>query len=230
MRRALLPLALAALALGAPAARAAKVTTMVVGRQRVLHAPALVTLKQRTVKVGGRRCAVGARTPLAALAGLHMTLRLHDYGRCGARTGAASSLYVTRIGPDAPSGANGWVYKRNHRAGSVGAGVASLRGGDRLLWFWCRMQPTGGCQRTLQATPERAVAHPGKPLRVTVRGYDDDGHGTPIAGAAVRLGGAAAVTGSDGVATVTVPTAGNLRLTATAAGLVPAFGELVRAG
>ena len=229
MRRAL-GLAVAAVALTAPAAQAAKVTTMVVGKSRTLHAPARVTLEQRTVKVGGHRCAVGARTPLATLAALHMTLRLRDYGACGSRPSAASGLYVKRIGPDAFSGANGWVYKRNHQAGSVGAGAAKLRGGDRLLWFWCRMQATGGCQRTLAATPERAIAHPGEPLRVTVRGYDDNGHGTPIPGAAVRLGSAGAVTGPDGVATVTVPTAGNLRLTATAAGLVPAFPELVRAG
>ena len=38
-----------------------------------------------------------------------------------------------------------------------------------------------------------------------MRGYDDNGRGVPVAGALVRLGGAQALTGADGVATVTAP-------------------------
>jgi hypothetical protein len=105
-----------------------------------------------------------------------------------------------------------------------------LRNGDRLLWFYCHMQASGGCQRTLEAVPDRTTAAPGEAVRVTVRGYDDQGRGVPIEGATVQLGGASATTGADGVATVTVPAAGRLRLTATKAGTVRAFPGEVRAG
>jgi hypothetical protein len=84
--------------------------------------------------------------------------------------------------------------------------------------------PSNGCQRTLEARPERATVAPGAPLRVTVRGYDDSGAGVTVAGATVRLGAATAVTGGDGVAVLTVaPGAGTLRLHAEHAGMVRAF-------
>ena len=59
---------------------------------------------------------------------------------------------------------------------------------------------------------------------MTVRGDDDNGRGVPVAGALVRLGGAQALTGADGVAVVTAPaTPGRLRLTAERTGLVRSF-------
>ncbi len=67
MRAAALPILLAALVAAAPA-DAASVDVIVVGKERVLRAPKDVRLKARTVKVGSRRCRVGARTPLAVLA------------------------------------------------------------------------------------------------------------------------------------------------------------------
>ena len=51
-------------------------------------------------------------------------------------------------------------------------------------------------------------------LAVTVRGYDDNGRGVPVAGATVRLGSATAVTDANGVAQVTAPAGGAARLTA----------------
>jgi hypothetical protein len=63
---------------------------------------------------------------------------------------------------------------------------------------------------------------------VTVRGYDEAGKGVAVAGATVRLGGATAVTGADGVATVVAPTAvGRYALEASKPGLVPAFPRAV---
>jgi hypothetical protein len=92
------------------------------------------------------------------------------------------------------------------------------------LWFWCVQDRTAGCQRTLEARPERSTVAPGAPLRVTVRGYDDNGRGVPVAGALVRLAAAQALTGADGVAVVTAPAApGRVRLTAERAGLVRSF-------
>jgi hypothetical protein len=219
-------------ALAAPAPAAPKVTTMVVGKTRVLSKPKTVTVKRARVKVGGHRCTVARATPLAALARLGLAMRLRDYGSCGRRAADAGGLFVTKIGRDRNRGQDGWVYKVNRKVSSLGAADTSgrrLRGGDRLAWFWCRTQRSGGCQRTLEARPESA-AEAGTPLRVIVRGYDDQGRGKAIEGATVKLGSSTATTGPGGEATVTVPASGRLELTATAAGLVPSFPRVVIAG
>lgn len=222
---------LATLAAAAPA-QAARVDALVVGPHGTLRGPKAVTLKQRTVKVGHRRCAVGAKTPLSVLAALHLKLKVRDQGACGKSPRNAGALYVAKIGRFGEKGHSGWVYKVGNRAGTSGAADPSgpfgtghrLHGGQRVLWFWCTLNASGGCQRTLDARPDRSSASPGQSLRVTVRGYDDSGAGVPVAGARVSLGGATAVTGADGVATLTVPAASRrLRLRATHAGLVPAF-------
>jgi hypothetical protein len=236
--RALVAAVALALLLPAPAS-AARVTTMVVGKTRTLSDAKSVKLAdKRRVKVGGHRCTVAGATPLGALAGLHLTMRLRDYGSCGRRPADAASLFVKRLGPDRNRGRDGWVYKVGRRVGSAGAGDVAgpfgtgrrLRGGDRVLWFWCDAQASGGCQRTLEAVPEHTTAAPGEALRVTVRGYDDNGRGRAAAGATVRLGSATALTGPDGVATVNVPEAGRLRLTAEQDGAVRAFPREVVAG
>jgi hypothetical protein len=221
----------AALAAPAPAAHAASVRTMVVGRERVLRAPVAVRLSPRTVRVGGRRCAVGAATPLSALVGTRLALGVRDFGACGRSARDASGLFVARVGPDRNRGRDGWVYKVGRRAGTAGAadpagpfGSGRLRGGEDVLWFWCTMTRSGSCQRTLEARPDTAVVAPGAPLRVTVRGYDDAGRGVPVGGASVRVGTAGAVTGADGVAVLAAPAApGRARLSATRTGMVPAF-------
>ena len=64
---------------------------------------------------------------------------------------------------------------------------------------------------------------------MTVRGYDDAGDGVPVAGATVQLAGASAITGPDGVATLTVPAAtGRQELIATSPGMVRSFPREVR--
>ena len=79
--------------------------------------------------------------------------------------------------------------------------------------------------------PRAPTVAPGAPLRVTVRGYDDNGRGVAVAGALVRLGGAQALTGADGVAMVTAPGApGALRATAEHDGMVRSFPERVVVG
>jgi hypothetical protein len=221
----------AALVLVLPvAASAATVTTMVVGETQTLRDAKRVKLvKTRKVTVGRHRCTVSGKTALGALAALRMTVRLHDYGSCGRRPADAASLFVKRIGPDRNRGQDGWVYKIGRRSPSSGAADTSgrrLRGGDRVLWFWCHAQADGGCQRTLEAVPDRTTAAPGETLRVTVRGYDNEGHGVLVEGATVRLGSARAVTGADGVATITVTGPG--RLTAAKDGAVRSFPVAVR--
>jgi hypothetical protein len=230
----------AGLALALPStAGAASVQLMVVGKSRVLRDAAPVKLRSRSVRVHGRRCAVGRATPLSVLAGTRLRLRLQDYGSCGRSPADAGALYVTQVGPDRRGGAKGWVYKVGNRAGTTGAADPSgpfgtgrrLRAGQRLLWFWCAQDRGQQCQRTLDARPERSTVAPGAPLRVTVRGYDDNGRGVPVAGALVRLGGAEAVTDADGVAVVTAPArAGAARLTAERDGMVRAFPRRVVVG
>ena len=226
-----LVVALAVLAAPAAGASAASVELMVVGKTRVLRDAAPVKLRARSVRVGGRRCAVGRATPLSALAGTRLRLRLRDYGSCGRSPADAGSLYVRKVGPDRAGGPRGWVYKVGNRAGTTGAADPSgpfgtgrrLRGG-RLLWFWCLQSRAGGCQRTLDARPASSSVAAGAPLRVRVRGYDDNGRGVPVAGALVRAGGAQALTGADGVATVTVPAGpAAVRVTAERDGMVRSF-------
>jgi hypothetical protein len=233
MRRSLL-LVVAALLAAPPAAQAADVTTMVAGKERVLRSAKPVKLADtRRVKVGSRRCTVSGRTPLGVLAATSLTLKLRDYGSCGRRPADAASLFVTRIAGDRNRGQDGWVYKVGRKVSSAGAGDRSgrrLRGGDRLLWFYCRSQRTGGCQRTLEARPDRTTAAPGETVRVTVRGYDDQGRGAAVAGATVTLGPATATTDAAGVAQVVVPASGRLALNASRIGMVPAFPGEVRAG
>ena len=98
-----------------------------------------------------------------------------------------------------------------------------------MLWFWCVKDAADACQRTLETSSAAAVA-PGAPLAVTVRGYDEQGKGVPVAGATVTLGGATATTGADGVATVTAPAAGRAALGAAKPGLVPSFPRRIAVG
>ena len=232
---------LAGAVLAAPAAAQsrAKVDLMVVGKAAVLAGPERVGLKARTAKVGGKRCAVGRATPLSALIGARVTLHISDRGACSRRAVDAGSLYVERIGPDKARGRAGWIYKVGRKAGTTGAADPSgsfgtgrkLRSRQRVLWFWCVLDLLDSCQRTLEARPEQRTSAPGAPLRVTVRGYDDAGRGAAVAGATVRLGDATAVTGADGVATVTAPgAAGRYRLQAEHPAMVRAFPSRVAVG
>ena len=234
MRRALLVIGLLAVVAPAPAG-AATVELMVVGKQRVLREPAPVKLASRSVRVGGRRCAVGRATPLSVLAGTRLRVRLQDYGSCGRSPRDAGALYVTKIGPDRRGGPAGWVYKVGRRAGTTGAadpsgpfGTGRLRGGQRVLWFWCVQARGEACQRTLEVTPSASTVAPGAPLRVTVRGYDDNGRGVAVAGATVRLGAAVATTDGSGVAEVAAPASGSAPLTAERPGMVRSWPRSVK--
>jgi hypothetical protein len=239
MRR--LAVIVAAFAVAAPAApaSAAKVQVMVVGKDRVLRGPKSVALKKRTVKVGHRRCRIGAATPLSVLAATHLALRFRDYGHCGKRPQDASALYVTSVAGRREHGNGGWVYKVGRRAGTTAGGDLSgpfgtgrrIHGGQRITWFWCELQQSGSCQRTLEIRPQRGNVQPGEALRVTVRGFNDQGKGVLVSGAAVRLGSSTATTGVGGIATLQVPdTPGTLKLQAKRAGMVRAFPREVRIG
>jgi hypothetical protein len=235
-------IALGVLAASPAAAQAAapRVEAMVVGKGRTLLEPATVVARATTLRVAGRRCAVGAATPLAVLAAVDRadgpSFALRDYGSCSRAPRDAGGLFVTRVGPDRNRGRDGWAYKVGRRAGTTPAADPSgpfgsgrrIAAGARVVWFWCVLR-TGGCQRTLSVSAPRSAAA-GAALTVTVTGHDDAGRGRPVAGATVALAGASAVTRADGTATLAAPAAtGRHVLTATAPGLVRTFPEAVTA-
>ena len=185
-----------------------------------------------TVRVGSRRCAVGAGTPLAALVRLvGRQAHVRDYGSCSKRARDAAGLYVLSIGGDRAKGMNGWVYKVGQKVAPAGAGDPSgpfgrgrLKTGDRVTWFYCRMRrSTGGCQRTLGLKAE--PLGDGQ-VRVTVRSYNDSGRSKPAANVLAQSGDTGARTDAKGVATLTLPP-GFARVHAEAPGLVRSFEEPV---
>jgi hypothetical protein len=201
--------------------------------------PVTVRARATLVRASGRRCAVGAATPLAALAAAleraRVAYAVRDYGSCRARDPAGSGqLFVQRIARERNSGRDGWVYKVDDRAPGRGAADARLHDGDRLVWLYCRQDPgSGGCQRSLRIRPARRSGLAGEALAVQVSGYDDRGRRLAIAGARVSLAGGrepirSAVTSADGSALLTLPGAGRYELAATAAGLVPSFPVRIR--
>lgn len=181
------------------------------------------------VRVEGRRCAVARGTALAALVRARPgKIGLVDYARCTKRARDAGGLYVRSIRSERARGLSGWVYKVGHRLATAGAadpsgpfGRGRLRTRQRVTWFFCRIR-AASCQRTLEADP-RAVSGG---VSVAVRGYDDEGRGTAIAGAVVSAGGARAVTDATGRARLDLA-AGVYTLRAFKDGLVPAFRERV---
>ncbi len=232
---ALAPAAVAAGTPGPAAAAAPRVEVMVAGKTSVLAAARFVRASATTLAVGRRRCAVAAATPLAALAAVRRgrgpDFRLRDYGSCSRRAVDSGALFVAQVGPDRNRRADGWVYKVGRRVPSIGAADPSgrrLRAGDRLTWFYCRAQSSGGCQRTLEVTP---LSGAGQPLRVLVRGYDDNGRGVAVAGATVSAGLQTAVTGADGTASLPPAGAAATRtVQAQRAGTVPSFPERMASG
>jgi hypothetical protein len=210
---------------------AATLQLMVVGPSGNVMRARSVTRAAATLRVRGRRCRVAGGTPLAALAHARLSLRVRDYGACGARAADSASLFVARIGRTGNRGRNGWVWKSGPRTSSLGAGDPSARlaAGANVLWFFCH-QGAHGCQRTLAVSAPTSVSRRGR-LRVQVTGYDDAGRGVGVRGATVRLGAVRARTGAGGVATLRAPRRrGEYRLLASRRGMVRAFGVRVRVG
>ena len=225
--------AAAAVAALAPAAEAAppRVEQLVVFRDGSA-VQRTVTARATLASVGGRRCAVGQGTPLAALLRSGVgPLRLRDYGECSRRTADSAGLFVTTIRRDRNRGQNGWVYKVADRVGTAGAadpagpfGRGRLRTGARVTWFYCRMSArSASCQRTLGV---KAAALGEGMVRVTVRAYDDRGRSRLQPGATVHAGDLTATTDSDGTATLRLPP-GRAMVWASARGLVRSFEEAV---
>ena len=230
--RALLAAGLALTALALPSA-AAEARAPVIEQLVVFRSGETLTKRVSTagvlVRAGGRRCAAGDGTALAALVRSKPgRLRIRDFGACSRRPRDGAGLFVEAIRSDRNRGQNGWVYKVGRRGATTGAadpsgpfGRGRLRAGQRVIWFFCRLLGSG-CQRTLEL---RLDPEPGG-FVATVRGYDDEGRGVAIEGATVRAGSATAVTAADGRVRVAA-SPGAHRVTATKDGLVRSFAERV---
>jgi hypothetical protein len=141
-----------------------------------------------------------------------------------------ASLFVRAIGPDENHGESGWVYKVGNRQGTTGAadpsgpfGSGRLKRRVRVTWFYCVFR-AGGCQRTLGL---RVRDEGAGTVSARVKAYDDEGRGTPLAGATVHAGSRTAETDANGVATFSL-SSGMHRLYAEKKGSVPSFTERVR--
>jgi hypothetical protein len=192
------------------------VQMMVVGHTRTLATARTIKLSAQKIRIGRRSCTVPAGTALAGLIASHRRLRVTDVAGCD-----PASMFVTKVGPDANHGIQGWEYKVGHKSPSTGAGDPSgrLRQGQQLLWFWCLR--ASACEQTLTVTLK------GRSARVV--GYDDNGHGKVIAGATVHLDRLTATTGADGTAKLTI-VPGRHTLYASKRGLVASFPQVFTAG
>ena len=114
--------------------------------------------------------------------------------------------------------------------GPFGTG-RGLRSGQRVLWYWCELSAAERCPPTLEIGLDADRVAPGGAVQATVRAYDDDGHGAPVAGATATLGDATATSGADGAATLVAPTApGAYDVTGTAPGDVSGFPARLEVG
>jgi hypothetical protein len=224
----MLAAAVAAIAPGEASAEAPRIQQMVVFRSGDALTKHVSTARV-LVRAGGRRCAAGDGTALAALVRSRPgRLRIRDFGSCSLTARDGAGLFVEAIRADRNRGQSGWVYKVGRRGATAGAadpsgpfGNGRLRSGQRVTWFFCRLVG-GGCQRTLEL---RVSAGPGGVL-ASVRGYDDEGRGVPVEGAAVGAGPTHGVTGPDGTVELPLPP-GIHRLIARKDGLVRSFAERV---
>ncbi len=216
----------------ASARRGARVQVMVVGKNGPVVEAVTLQARPTVVRASARACKVSGSTPLAALVAAldrhDIGRHLRDFGSCERRrTSSSGQLFVDRIAQDRNRGQDGWVYKVNDFARTVGsADVAGrrLRDGDRVLWLYCVLDPTTrSCQPSLRVVPDATSGPPGGALRVRVRAYDNERRASPAAGARIALGPATAVADATGTATLTAPAAGRYRLSAGAPGAAPSF-------
>ena len=225
----------AALAAAAPPAGAAsypKIEQLVVFRDGTAIQKS-ATAKHVTARVGGRDCAIGSATALAALVRIKPpSLKLRDYGSCSNRARDAEQLFVRGIGPDVNKGFDGWVYKIGHRIATAGAadpggpfGRGRLKTGQRVTWFYCRLVQQS-CQRTLGVKVTSTA--PGQ-VNVSVRASNDQGKSILGSGAAVHVGDQTVTADENGSATLSVPP-GVYRVWAERDGDIRSFAERIEVG
>lgn len=208
-----------------PASAAPLIDQLVVFRDGTSASETVKTRKTK-VRAGGRRCRVPGSTPLAGLVRSDVRrVRVRDFsGSCD-----PSSLFVQSIAGEANRGQRGWVYKVGNRQATIAAsdpsgpfGAGALKRRVRVTWFYC-VFAAGGCQRTLGL---RLKDQGGGNVAARVTAYDDEGRGSPVAGADVLGAGTSATTDSRGRVTLMLG-AGRHRLRAEKRGHVRSFNERI---
>lgn len=180
-------------------ASAAKVSVEIEG-QNVIQAPTVVDTAASVNKPGGASCsgAVPATALETAVGG--------DWD--------GPSYLTQRIRTeDRPFGPNGsWSFYINGRYSNDTICTAALAEGDKVLFYWTNAYANAGYDEPVLLDAP-GTATPGTAFTVTATetttAFDGNGAGTssiaPSAGATVSGGTAAATTGADGKAQVTVP-------------------------
>ncbi|MGA9761054.1 MAG: DUF4430 domain-containing protein [Gaiellaceae bacterium] len=110
--------------------------------------------------------------------------------------------YVDQIGLYPATSSGGWMFKVNGVQPPVGANTVTLKGGDRVLWYWADFDPvTFAGPRTLlltrsnltQAERKKARRSHKKLYCYAVSAQDDKGVSTPALGALLQAGSGRAV-------------------------------------
>ncbi len=212
-----------------PAAASAPVVRQLVVFRSGAVVQRAVAARATTVRVSGRRCTLAAGTPLAALVRARPgRIGLRDFGSCSRRARDSGQLFVRSIRGDRNRRQDGWIYKVGRRLPDAGAGDPAgpfgrgrLRTGQRVTWFFGRKQGA-----SFQRTLELKATVSGRSVTVLVRGFDDNGRGITVPGAAVSSGAGSAQTNANGHATLRLPPGRHL-FHASKPGFVRSFGERV---
>jgi hypothetical protein len=212
-----LPVALAVLAVGAPAAVAApaSINLRVEGSTRTLFdGPVTTDGHDVTTQAGGTHKCDGTNgiPPANPTAGPSATAALDDGARLGGfdfdgtYNAGFDDFLIDRIGPDSGTANEFWGVFVNSIASQVGGCQQRVGQGDEVLWAYSAF----GAPLLHLTGPSAAQTGQGVGLRVT------NETGAPEAGASV--GGA--LSGADGNATLNFADAGIYRLKADRAGAV----------
>ena len=218
--------AIVALALSSPAVAAgpADVTIRVEGAEQTLIPQTAVTTTTAPVNKSGKE---GESCTGTSAAGALEIATGGDWS--GSYFGGGFGYTVERIlaethaFPD-PSYFSVWL---NNRESQVGVCGIELQTGDALLIFVGRCDYSAEEERCTNPpvlplgidAPDRAA--PGTAVNVKVVEYDTEGNPTPVAGATVSGGDAAATTDAQGVAAVTFTERGERSVRATKANRAP---------
>lgn len=195
----------------AASAKGVPVTVRVVGSGGKVLAEKSVRAKTTTIPTSPRASCFGAGT---GGSGKPVTLQgataLGALGQAVAGDGALRPLLVTDhfsfglaicgVGGEVVKAGSesSWYLKVDHKAPSVGGDHVKLRPGNEVLWDLAPSYPYP--DELALTAPPRATA--GQPFTVRAWSYDEKGKRAPAAG--VEVTGAAAPTGADGRATVTL--------------------------
>jgi hypothetical protein len=95
--------------------------------------------------------------------------------------------YVDQIGLYPGAGTNGWTFKINGVLPPVGADQATLKDGDRVLWYWSTFTEAGSSPTLLLRKRKTRNCY-------TVESQNDQGVAAPAAGARLLVDGRSAKT------------------------------------